>query len=231
MYRPLSGEIALRALDDDRRVSVLINQRRPLLPVLRIAARAILSNVDVAVLATCGNNVSVPNCDDPHSRWLPRNVPVLDSVIYTGLTLSRHVPQNDHRGTHEPNTVQFNLAELADKSATPERTIRYYITRGILAGPVRRGRGAVYTTEHLARLAEIRRQQQRGHTLAEIERETCGSEGVRLAEPQAWWLYPVSDDVLVQVRGGINPWRARVVKSALVKLARQLSSDDGEKDK
>jgi DNA-binding transcriptional MerR regulator len=131
-----------------------------------------------------------------------------------------------HPGARETDHVQLTLTELANRSASAERTIRYYIARGILAGPVRRGRGAFYSGEHLARLGEIRRQQERGRTLAEIERDAHGREVAKLTEPEAWWLYPVSADVLVQVRGGISPWRARAVKSALAKLARQLSSGD-----
>ena len=48
------------------------------------------------------------------------------------------------------------LAELSEESGTPARTIRFYIARGLLDGPLKAGRGAVYTAEHLARLEKIK---------------------------------------------------------------------------
>ena len=50
----------------------------------------------------------------------------------------------------------------------PARTIRFYIARGLLDGPVKAGRGAVYTADHLARLERIKEMQAEGRMLAEI---------------------------------------------------------------
>ena len=47
------------------------------------------------------------------------------------------------------------LAELAEKAGLPGRTIRFYIARGLLPGPLKAGRGAAYGQEHLDRLREI----------------------------------------------------------------------------
>jgi hypothetical protein len=38
----------------------------------------------------------------------------------------------------------------------------------------------------------------------------------------AWWQYPVAEDVVVQVRSGLSPWRMRHVNAALRKLAAEL---------
>lgn len=120
--------------------------------------------------------------------------------------------------------MEFSLETLAQKSGVTERTIRYYITRGLLAGPARGGRGAFYTAEHLKRLEEIRRNQRQGLTLGEIERSgektpLAGS----LPEPETWWAYPIAPDVVVQVRGGTGPWRLRRIRTALEQLAHELS--------
>lgn len=118
---------------------------------------------------------------------------------------------------------EFSLETLAALSKVSERTIRYYITRGLLAGPVRGGRGAFYTAEHLKRLREIREQQQRGLTLTAIERlATAVEPDERLPEPETWLSYKIAPDLVVQVRAGTSPWRVRQVRSALERLAKEF---------
>jgi DNA-binding transcriptional MerR regulator len=125
----------------------------------------------------------------------------------------------------------ISLTQLAKKCGVPERTIRYYITRGLIPGPVRGGRDAEYTQEHLAGIEAVRRMQALGLTLAEIEykaRKTPGNP--QPVGPESWWLYPVSPDVTVQVRSGLSPWRVRRVKSAIARLAAELNDpqENGE---
>jgi len=123
--------------------------------------------------------------------------------------------------------VELSLEALAEESGLTGRTIRYYISRGLLQGPARGGRGAFYTSEHLKRLREIQRNQQQGLTLTEIERLGRATDGAtRLPEPQAWWAYPLADDIVVQVRAGSSPWRQHQVKSILERLTRELSPRD-----
>jgi DNA-binding transcriptional MerR regulator len=119
--------------------------------------------------------------------------------------------------------AEYTLAELAERSGVPGRTIRYYIARGVLAEPARRGRGAFYTAEHLKQLEGIRRSQEKGLTLAEIERKSS-AEPAKLVEAEAWWKYAVAEDVVIHVRSGLSPWRARQVNAALQKLAAELQS-------
>ena len=123
--------------------------------------------------------------------------------------------------------AELSLEALAEESGLTGRTIRYYISRGLLQGPARGGRGAFYTSEHLKRLREIQRNQQQGLTLTEIERLGRATDGAtRLPEPQAWWAYPLADDIVVQVRAGSSPWRQHQVKSILERLTRELSPRD-----
>lgn len=133
-------------------------------------------------------------------------------------------------GAAVPPQREFTLDELATRTGTPQRTIRYYIARGILAGPARSGRGAFYTNEHLEGIESIRRSQREGRTLAEIERESRGNApSQELVEPEAWWAYPIAPDVVVEVRGGLSPWRTRQIKNALAKLAEALRPGDGKR--
>ncbi len=125
----------------------------------------------------------------------------------------------------------MSLTDLAKKSGVPERTIRYYITRGLIPRPVRGGRGAEYTPEHLAGIENVRRMQGLGLTLAEIEYKAGKAAGdAKPVEPESWWLYPISPNVTVQVRGGLSPWRARRIKSAIARLAAELNDpqENGE---
>jgi DNA-binding transcriptional MerR regulator len=62
---------------------------------------------------------------------------------------------------------ELTLADLAADTGIPERTIRFYIARGLLNGPVKAGRAAAYTPEHRKRLGKIKRLQADGRTLAE----------------------------------------------------------------
>ncbi|HET6318219.1 MAG TPA: MerR family transcriptional regulator [Chloroflexota bacterium] len=51
---------------------------------------------------------------------------------------------------------RLTIDGLARQAGVPVRTVRYYISEGLLPGPAARGRGATYDREHLARLRLIR---------------------------------------------------------------------------
>ena len=121
----------------------------------------------------------------------------------------------------------FTLAELAEESGVPPRTIRFYIARNLLDGPVTAGRGAVYTLQHRKRLEQIRALQGKGLTLAEIARKLGGERAASpLPAPEAWWHYEVAADVRVSVRGDVSPWRMRQVRAALEQLAQHLREEN-----
>ena len=120
---------------------------------------------------------------------------------------------------------QRTLQDLAAESGVPARTIRFYIARGLLPPPASAGRGAAYSSQHLARLLAIKKWQAEGLMLAEIAGKLEGrkAEG-GLPEPSAWWSYPIEEDVLVWVRTGTTPWRTKQVRSAIKEMAARLRS-------
>ncbi|MCS7316479.1 MAG: MerR family transcriptional regulator [Bryobacterales bacterium] len=119
--------------------------------------------------------------------------------------------------------AELTLAELAEQTGVPARTIRFYIARGLLPGPLKAGRGAVYGRVHLERLELIRRLQASGKTLAEIARVVAGEERrSALPGPDAWWRYPVASDVEVWVRADSPPWRLRRIRNAMLRMAAEL---------
>jgi DNA-binding transcriptional MerR regulator len=64
---------------------------------------------------------------------------------------------------------RYTIEELTELVALPVRTIRYYITEGLLPGPGTRGKSAAYNEEHLLKLRLIRRLTEQHMPLAEIQ--------------------------------------------------------------
>lgn len=127
----------------------------------------------------------------------------------------------------------MTLSELADASGLPARTIRFYIARGLLNGPVKAGRGAEYTQDHLDRLERIKRMQAEGQMLSAIAQALTGAEPERTAPaPAPWWQHALADDVVVWTRADMSPWRTKQVRAAIDTLARLLEQpDDGKRSK
>ena len=118
----------------------------------------------------------------------------------------------------------WTLAELAGEAGVPRRTIRYYIARGLLEGPVKAGRNSVYAARHLDRLKEIQRLQEEGRTLTEIAHLLAGAlVEDQLPEPVAWQSFAIADDVTVNVRGDVSPWRMKLIRETLRDLNARLN--------
>ncbi len=127
----------------------------------------------------------------------------------------------------------MTLADLARESGLPARTIRFYITRGLLDGPVKAGRGAAYTPEHLARLERIKALQAEGRMLSDIGRDLAGVGGQHSGPPpSAWWQHVIAQDVVIWTRADIAPWRVKQVRAAIDELARsiQANTDGGREE-
>jgi DNA-binding transcriptional MerR regulator len=58
-----------------------------------------------------------------------------------------------------------------------ERTIRFYVTRGLVASPEGRGTAAVYSYRHLLQVLAIKLRQMEGGTLAAIAQELTNATG------------------------------------------------------
>ncbi|MDQ6698850.1 MAG: helix-turn-helix domain-containing protein [Acidobacteriota bacterium] len=124
------------------------------------------------------------------------------------------------------------LAELAEASGIPARTIRFYIARGLLMGPVKAGRGAEYSAEHLARLEKIKKLQAEGRMLAEIAPLLDGRETASTgAPPSAWWQHIVADDIAVWVRADVSPWRLKQIRAAIDDMNSRLGERERKNKK
>lgn len=154
---------------------------------------------------------------------------VLDTVVY-GILFVVDRSKREAAPGDAGNGISLN--ELAKMSGVPERTIRYYISRGLISGPMRGGRGAEYTEEHLAAIQNVRRLQSGGMTLAEIEYQFAQPGGNRrpAIAPESWSMYRISPDVTVQVRDGLSPWRIKHLRSAIARLAAELAADNDSQE-
>jgi DNA-binding transcriptional MerR regulator len=77
--------------------------------------------------------------------------------------------------------VELTVEELAEQAGVSVRTVRFYISEGLLPGPGTRGRQAAYGADHRLRLRLIRRLADRRVPLAEIKAqlERLSPEDVR----------------------------------------------------
>jgi len=74
----------------------------------------------------------------------------------------------DHEDEDDNERGELSIEELAEATGVPVRTVRFYITEGLLPGPGSRGKAAAYRQEHLARLRLIRLLVRQRLPLAEI---------------------------------------------------------------
>ena len=121
------------------------------------------------------------------------------------------------------DTRKYSLAELANQAGISPRTVRFYISRGLLPGPVKAGRYAAYTHKHLARLKKVKNLQKQGLSLHEVV--MSGKQTIeQLPEPVTWTSFQLADDVLLSVRAGISPWRMQQIKKAMYRILPRIQT-------
>jgi DNA-binding transcriptional MerR regulator len=120
----------------------------------------------------------------------------------------------------------YTLKQLAAAARTAPRTIRFYIARDLMPGPVQAGRNAHYDRSHLRRLRRIGELKQKGLTLAEIAvKLDAGGQPRELPAPTPLAGMVLSEDVQVLIRTDVPPWRLRQVRKILSETARQLNAN------
>ena len=112
----------------------------------------------------------------------------------------------------------MTLGELASGSGVPERTIRYYIARGLLQGPKQRGRLAHYTHQHLECLREISHLKQDGQSLATIAEE-IRSDVAPAIPSRSMRQIALAEDVLLYVADEAPPWRKKLILDTAAHLS------------
>ncbi len=107
---------------------------------------------------------------------------------------------------------RYTVDELSAATGHSVRNIRYYTGLGLLPGPAREGRIAVYGAEHRARLELVTALQDHGFTLEAIGRylDRRGAEAT-------------AEDLAMQ-RAMIESWANRSPADVQVRIARELLS-------
>lgn len=102
------------------------------------------------------------------------------------------------RDSEKKGAKEHTLRELAEEAGVPERTIRFYISRGLVDPPLRGGRGAAYGEKHKTQLESIRKLQAKGMMLAQIA-HALAAERIQASET----MRPL---IAVETRPGDMVW-------------------------
>ncbi|MGN6609569.1 MAG: MerR family transcriptional regulator [Jatrophihabitans sp.] len=130
---------------------------------------------------------------------------------------------------------ELTIDELAARTGTTVRTVRFYASQGLLPPPTRRGRIAYYDSSHRMRLDLIRSLQEHGYTLAAIQRALeripddapPATYGVQAAVLAPW----LPDETESITRGDLDRRAGRAVTDEevdyLVEVGALSRNDDG----
>src|SRR3954469_16199632 len=114
----------------------------------------------------------------------------------------------------------------AARAAPSERTIRFYVTRGLVSPPEGRGTAATYSYRHFLQLLCIKLRQMEGGTLAQITKEMQDQTGDVLERRAAQTLgpsLPSPDRLPLRSPGG--PPRGRSGRALTAWIARDAERD------
>ena len=134
----------------------------------------------------------------------------------------------------------YSFEDLCNLAALPERTVRFYIQKGLVPPPHGKKRGAWYDELHLERLLTIRRWQRAGLSLERIAGIVAGGEVDIPAPPrtkpggvEVWSRLLVNDGVELHVephRAGMSPEQLRAFCRGVTELMNNITRGDGEGD-
>ena len=117
--------------------------------------------------------------------------------------------------------ARLSMQEVVDGSGLSERTVRYYISQGLVPRAFGRGSSAYYTSAHvllLARIADLRSQQRSLEEIRALLSEQVASPDDTVTE--RWLRVRLHDDLELHVRADA-PQQLR----ALVERLRQVTND------
>ncbi|KJU82956.1 transcriptional regulator, MerR family [Candidatus Magnetobacterium bavaricum] len=100
---------------------------------------------------------------------------------------------------------KYLITEVSEITGFSLRTIRYYVSSGIIEPPEGRGRGGFYNDRHIDKLRQIKGMQENGMRLKDIITLDRSSE-VPNAETtrQVWFKYEIIPGLEIHVRKDIE---------------------------
>ena len=137
-----------------------------------------------------------------------------------------------------PAPRRFSLDELATLAGVTPRTVRYYISEGLLDRPEGEKRGAHYVERHLEQLLRVRRWSEAGLSLERIRELRQGAledpppRTVAPGTVEVWSRVTLADGLELQIepgRAGLTPEQVRaLVREVQAAFRRVRGADDGE---
>ena len=135
--------------------------------------------------------------------------------------------------------IQYSLETLCALTSIPQRTIRFYIQKGLVPRPEGAKKGSYYTERHLEVLLAIKRWQQAGLSLARIEEllaeqadpETLGvppRARKSAGSVQVWSHIHIADGVELQLephQAGLSPEQIRELCQHVVSAYRHVTKE------
>ncbi len=117
-----------------------------------------------------------------------------------------------------PTDQEYTIAELASIAGVTPRTVRYYISLGLLPPPEQAGPATRYGESHLQRVRLIRRLQDAHLPLAEIRRQTESMDDADIATALAEGSTGPQESALDYIQalraGTTRPSSSRVLRDA-----------------
>ena len=98
----------------------------------------------------------------------------------------------------------YTLKELAEVSGYSARTIRYYISQGLLESPTQ-GRSAEYNQGHFDRLGRIKELQTEGMSLQQVRDALVGPPPMKIVPFGIWQEFRTSKYSKVSIRVDASP--------------------------
>jgi DNA-binding transcriptional MerR regulator len=126
--------------------------------------------------------------------------------------------------------IKYTLTELAEKSGVTARTIRYYISQGLMDGAIKSGKDSYYLPSHLKRLQVIQVNKEAGDTLEQIKIK-LGLVQPTMNTGLSLRRFLVARDIEVNIAVEMSQPRRRKVENALKAFAEAVSETTNDSTK
>jgi DNA-binding transcriptional MerR regulator len=136
-----------------------------------------------------------------------------------------------------PGPIRYTLQDLEQESGASGRTIRYYISLGLLQPAFGRGKTSTYDTDHLLRLKLIQRLKEERQPLNDIREQLShlsSDDVARILQVQlypaamTWKRFSLHEDLEISLRERPLPERSAAQEAAfdmIIEYARSVIQD------
>ena len=122
-------------------------------------------------------------------------------------------------------TPRFTMSDLVESSGLNERTIRYYISEGLVSPARGRGRSRYYTPQHLEQLERAKALRSRRLSIDEIREQLSSVTTAEPAVGEHWERVQLHPTLELHLRDDA-PEAIRALQRQLIALAREWLGDE-----